>query len=56
MFTPLYTKRFEKDVKRMRKRNKNMVKLVDIMEKLATAKKFSVSHKDHYLIGNYVKH
>jgi len=51
--TPSYTKRFEKDVKLVQKRGKNLKKLKNIIEKLVNELPLENKHKDHKLIGNY---
>jgi mRNA interferase YafQ len=50
---PSYTKRFEKDVKTMRKRGKNLDKLKHIITKLVNEAPLEKKYKDHQLIGNY---
>lgn len=53
MRKPNFTKPFEKDVKRMRKRGKNLQKLNMIMTELIFEKPLEKQYKDHILIGNY---
>jgi mRNA interferase YafQ len=48
------TGRFEKSVKLMRGRGKDMSKLRRIMEKLIDEKPLEPKHRDHNLVGNYV--
>jgi mRNA interferase YafQ len=50
---PSYTKRFEKDVKTMKKRGKNINKLKQIIIKLVKGEILEAKYKDHKLIGNY---
>ena len=50
---PYYTKRFEKDLKTMKKRNKNISKLKQIIKKLVNQEILQPKYKDHKLIGNY---
>lgn len=50
---PIYTKRFEKDVKKVIKRGKNINKLKTIIVKLVNNELLDKAHKDHSLIGNY---
>ena len=45
---------FKRDVKLMKKRGKDIVKLRDIVEALAAEKKLPTRCRDHALIGNYV--
>lgn len=50
---PSYTKRFEKDIKTMKKRGKNINKLKEIITKLVNEEMLEAKYKDHKLIGNY---
>ncbi len=50
---PSYTKRFEKDVKTMNKRGKNLTKLKNIIQKLVNEETLEAKYKEHKLIGNY---
>lgn len=47
------TKQFEKDVLKMQKRNKNVKKLLDVMDILIEIKPLDKKYKNHSLIGNY---
>jgi mRNA interferase YafQ len=53
MRTPAYTRQFERDMKRCRKRGKNLDKLKIIMRTLIAEKSLDPLHRDHRLIGNY---
>ncbi len=53
MLTPVYTKEFAKDIKRMQKRGKSQEKVKDIIKKLINEEQLSSQYKDHKLIGNY---
>lgn len=53
MLTPVYSRRFEKDVKRMKGRGKNMEKLKLIARSLVGAEPIDPIHRDHQLIGNW---
>jgi len=53
MYTPVYTKQFEKDVKRCKRRGKNFEKFKIIAKTLIAGMKIDPIHKDHQLIGNY---
>lgn len=48
------TGRFEKSVKLMRRRGKDLGKLRHIMEKLIDQEPLEARHRDHALVGNYV--
>jgi len=54
MYTPVYTKQFEKDVKRCKRRGKNLDKFKVIAKTLISGRTLDPIHKDHKLIGNYV--
>lgn len=53
MFEPVYTTRFEKDLKRSLKRGKDPQKLKDIIELILAGKQLPVKCNDHWLVGNY---
>lgn len=53
MLDPVYTKRFEKDVKLAQKRGKDLHKLKNIIDKLLVKAPLSLNHRDHWLTGNY---
>jgi mRNA interferase YafQ len=47
------TTAFRKDVKRMRKRGKDLAKLEDVVERLMKDLELEPRHKPHPLIGNW---
>ncbi len=53
MLTPLYTRQFERDVKRMGKRGKNIEKLKIIIHSLVGAEPIDPIHRDHKLLGDW---
>jgi mRNA interferase YafQ len=53
MLTPVYTRQFEKDIKRMKKRGKNLEKIKIIIQRLVAEKNPESMHQDHKLIGNW---
>jgi len=53
MYKPLYTKQFEKDVKRAKRRKKNLEKVKIIVRALLEGKKLDAIHRDHKLIGDF---
>ena len=53
MRVPVYTRQFERDVKRVRKRGKNFEKLKIIARALIEGNKLDALHRDHQLIGSY---
>jgi len=53
MLTPVYTRQFERDVKQIARRGKNLTKLKILMRSLATGESLDPIHRDHKLIGNW---
>jgi mRNA interferase YafQ len=53
MLTPVFTRQFEKDIKRMKKRGKNPDKLKIIIRSLVSEEPLDPIHRDHKLIGNW---
>jgi len=53
MLTPSYTRQFERDIKRMKKRGKNLDKLKIIIRSLIGEEPLDSIHRDHKLIGNW---
>jgi len=54
MRTPVYTRQFERDIKKARKGGKNLDKLKIIARALIEGEKLDPLHRDHQLIGDYV--
>ena len=54
MYSPVYTKQFAKDVKKAKKRGKNLEKFKILAEVLLAEGSPDEIHKDHKLIGNYI--
>lgn len=54
MFSPVYTKQFEKDVKRCSRRGKNLEKFKLIARTLLAGETLDPIHRDHKLTGNFV--
>ena len=52
MYSIVYTSRMKHDVKLMKKRGKDMNKLVKILDLLASGKALPEENKDHQLTGN----
>ncbi len=50
---PVYTRQFEKDVRRMRRRGKEMEKLKLLLSCLVSGKLPDPLHRDHMLVGNW---
>ncbi|MDY6989636.1 MAG: type II toxin-antitoxin system YafQ family toxin [Thermodesulfobacteriota bacterium] len=53
MLTPVYTRQFEKDVKRIQKRGKKIEKLKIIIRSLVAEEPLDPLHRDHKLIGSW---
>jgi mRNA interferase YafQ len=53
MRTPIYTPQFERDIKRLRKRGKELEKLKMVVRALVAGKRPDPIHRDHKLLGNY---
>ncbi|NLE40490.1 MAG: type II toxin-antitoxin system YafQ family toxin [Lentisphaerae bacterium] len=54
MFTPVYTKQFEKDTRRCVRRGKNMEKFKILARTLLSGNPLDAIHRDHKLAGNLV--
>ena len=53
MRTPVYTKRFEKDLKLMIKRGNDVDNIKAVIRKLIEEVPLERKHRDHLLIGNF---
>ena len=53
MYTPVYTRQFEKDLKQMQRRAKDLEKLKTIIHSLVSEKPLEPICRDHKLIGNW---
>jgi mRNA interferase YafQ len=53
IFLPVYTRQFERDIKRIKKRGKNLEKIKIIIQTLLQGQQLDPLHKDHKLIGDY---
>lgn len=54
MYSPIYTKQFDKDVKRCQRRGKNFEKFKIVARSLLAGEALDPIHRDHKLLGNYV--
>lgn len=54
MYTPAYTRQFEKDVKRSKRRGKDFGKFRIILRDLTAGKQLDPIHHDHRLLGTYI--
>jgi mRNA interferase YafQ len=53
MFIPVYSRQFEKDLKRCLRRGKNPEKFKILARTLLSGKAPDPIHRDHKLVGNY---
>ena len=53
MYTPVYTRQFEKDLKLARRRGKNLEKFKIIARTLLAGQPLDPIHRDHRLVGNF---
>jgi mRNA interferase YafQ len=53
MAQAVYLNRFEKDVKRMQKRGKDMNKFKEVVLKLLAGEVLEQRYRDHLLVGNF---
>jgi len=53
MLIPVYTKQFERDVKRAQRRGKDLEKFKSIARVLLSGQPLDPLHRDHRLVGNY---
>lgn len=53
MFIPVYTRQFEKDIKRAKKRRKNLDKIKIIIRTLIDGKPLDPIHRNHKPTGDY---
>lgn len=56
MLTLTTLNQFEKDVKKSKKRGKDLVKLWSVVDKLLNGKTLPVKNKNHKLSGNWYPH
>jgi mRNA interferase YafQ len=53
MYTPVYTRQFERDLKLVLRRGKNIEKFKIVARSLLTGQPLDPIHRDHRLVGNY---
>lgn len=53
MLTPGFSNQFERDVKRMQKRGKDMEKLKILIRSLVAEETLDAIHREHKLLGNW---
>lgn len=52
MYKIVYTNRMKKDTKLMKKRGKDITKLINVLSLLASGNPLPIQYKDHQLTGN----
>jgi mRNA interferase YafQ len=53
IYTPVYTRQFERDIKRLQRRGKNIEKFKIIARTLLAGEPLDAIHRDRRLVGNY---
>ena len=53
MLTPRYTRQFDRDVKRMQRRKKNLEKLKIVIRSLIAGQQLDSIHREHGLVGTW---
>ena len=53
MLKPVFSNRFDKDLKRMLRRGKEAEKIKDVIRKLINEERLDEKYRDHPLKGNY---
>jgi mRNA interferase YafQ len=56
MRTPIFLKKFKKELEKCRKRGLNVQDLRVVLERLINDEPLEVRHRPHLLSGNYVNH
>ena len=54
MLTPVYTRQFERDLKHMNRRGKNLEKLKIVLQTLVEEEELDPIHRDHKMIGSWL--
>jgi mRNA interferase YafQ len=54
VLTPVQSSQFKRDVKRMKKRGKDMTKLRNLLTSLIEQRPLPASYRDHSLSGNWI--
>lgn len=54
MYTPVYTRQFEKDLRRSKRRGKNLKKFKILARSLLSGEPLDAIHRDHKLVGKYL--
>ena len=54
MYVPVYTRQFEKDLERCRRRGKDLEKFKILARVLIAGQPLDAIHRDHKLVGNHI--
>jgi len=54
MLVPVYTRQFERDIKRLKKRRKKTEKLKMMLRSLIQEEELDPIHRDHKLVGDWL--
>lgn len=49
----IYTKKFEKDIKNLKKQNKDLTELFDVVNCISKGETLDKKYKDHKLVGDF---
>ena len=49
----IYTKKFERDIKNLKKQNKDLTELFDVIDVIAKGETLDKKYRDHKLAGNF---
>ena len=53
MLHPVYARQFERDLRKMKKRGKNLEKIKLVLRSLIEEEPLDAVHRDHKLLGNW---
>jgi len=56
MLEPYYTNKFEKDIKKIQRRGKDLKKIKEVIAKLISEDELAQSNRDHNLTGDLIGH
>jgi len=55
MYVPVYTKQFERDLRRCQRRGKDIEKFKMLAKTMLAGERLDLIHRDHKLIGSYAR-
>ncbi len=53
LYKIVYTKKFEKDIKNLKKQNKDLTELFNVVNSISKGETLDKKYKDHKLVGNF---